>query len=197
MQLTSNKAQAGEVDVNIKAINQRYQNLLKKSEEIIKQIENCTDIYQQFYDMQKEHQEYQKLLWEKLSAYSDYSGNKQVLLNNLAKVDEIKDHLFEDGNKLNELEEHVKTKAAILPARIQETMQRDIANLKYDFEKFVATHNNVKYELEQRLKQWNDYENAMDKLITWLSEAEMSLKNFGLQNTLEEKQEQLDKYQVM
>ncbi|KAI4462171.1 muscle-specific protein [Holotrichia oblita] len=197
MQLTSNKAQAGEVEVNIKAINQRYQNLVKKSEEIMKQIENCTDVYQQFYDMQKEHQEYQKQLWEKLTAYSDYSGNKQVLLNNLAKVNEIKDHLSDDDNKLKELEEHIKTKATILPARIQEAMQRDVANLKYDFEKFVATLNNVKYELEQRLKQWNDYENAMDRLITWLNEAEMSLKNFGLQNTLEEKQEQLDKYQVL
>ncbi|KAK9694281.1 Spectrin repeat [Popillia japonica] len=197
MQLTSNKAQAGEVEVNIKAINQRYQNLVKKSEEIMKQIENCTDVYQQFYDMQKEHQEYQKQLWEKLTAYSDYSGNKQVLLNNLGKVNEIRDHLSDDDNKLKELEEHIKTKATILPARIQEAMQRDVANLKYDFEKFVATLNNVKYELEQRLKQWNDYENAMDRLITWLNEAEMSLKNFGLQNTLEEKQEQLDKYQVL
>nr|XP_022915902.1 nesprin-1 isoform X7 [Onthophagus taurus] len=195
VKLISNKEQTAEVLSNISTINKRYKNLQQKCEDIIKQFENSIEIYQQFYDLQKEHQEYQKILWDKLSMYSDHTGNKQILQNNLAKINEIKDLLTD--NKLKDLEEHVETKATILPARIQEGMQRDIANLKYDFDKFVASHENVTYELEEKLKQWNEYENAMDRLLTWLGEAELTLKNFVLQNTLEEKQEQLDKYQVL
>ena len=112
-------------------------------------------------------------------------------------MNEIKDHLSDGGNtELNELENHVKNKTHVLPARVQESMQRDVSNLKYDFDKFLANLDNCMYELEQRLKQWSDYENAMDRLLDWLSEAETTLKNFKLENTLEEKQEQLDKYQV-
>lgn len=75
-------------------------------------------------------------------------------------------------------------------------MARDLTNLKVDFDKFNSTLNDVRAALEHRLQQWNDYETNLDRLITWLSEAENSLKNYASRNTLEEKQEQLNKFQV-
>lgn len=50
--------------------------------------------------------------------------------------------------------------------------------------------------IEERIQQWSEYENSLERLLVWLTDAETSLKNYCLKNTLEEKQEQLEKYQV-
>lgn len=50
--------------------------------------------------------------------------------------------------------------------------------------------------IEERIQQWSEYENSLERLLTWLTDAETSLKNYCLKNTLEEKQEQLERYQV-
>ena len=55
----------------------------------------------------------------------------------------------------------------------------------------------VKQGLESRLNQWAEYEGSMDRLLAWLTECETSLKNYTCLNTLEEKQDQLNKYQVL
>lgn len=54
----------------------------------------------------------------------------------------------------------------------------------------------VRQGLEGRLSQWAEYQGSMDRLLAWLSESEMALKNYSTLNNLEEKQDQLNKYQV-
>lgn len=67
---------------------------------------------------------------------------------------------------------------------------------RFDFEKFVAALNDVVHGLEERLQQWSEYEGSFDRLLFWLSESETALKNYAPRSSLEEKQEQLEKYQV-
>lgn len=196
VKLSTSKDSTTEVEENVKFINNKYKNLVKKAKSVVKQLEDCLNIYQNFYDLQKAHQDYQKQLWDKLQSYTDYSGNKQALEDRLSKVIEIQDHLSEGTIKLNELKDHVDNKVSALPARAQEQMQRDVANLQFDLDKFVASLSDVRYSLEDRIKQWNDYESTMDRLLSWLADAELNLKNYALKPTLEEKQEQLEKYQV-
>lgn len=192
----SNKEKAAEIEDNLKSINNRYQNLQKTAQDNIKQLEDCFELYQQFYDLYKVQQDNQKHLWDKLNSYLDYGGNKAVIEQRLNSISELHDQLPESNIKLDELEKYVENKIGVLPVRAQETMRKDVANLKFDQEKFVATLSDIKSALENRLKQWNDYETILDRLLTWLAEAEMNLRNYELKSTLEEKEEQLEKYQV-
>lgn len=196
VQLTNDKEKTAEVEQNINSINERYQNLVKKANSNIQQLEDCLEVYQQFYDLYKAHEDYQKQLWEKLAGLSDTTGNKHALQERLNKVTEIQDHLPEVELKLKDIENHVQNKTNALPARARETMQRDVANLKFDLGKFSSSLSDLKCNLEEKLKQWNDYEELFDKLLSWLSDAEYMLKNYELKATVEEKQEQLEKYQV-
>ena len=50
--------------------------------------------------------------------------------------------------------------------------------------------------IEEKIQQWNEYESSLERLLAWLSDAENMLKNYSLKNTIEEKQDQLEKYQV-
>jgi hypothetical protein len=69
-------------------------------------------------------------------------------------------------------------------------------SFRFDFEKFVAALSDVVHGLEERLQQWSEYEGSFDRLLIWLSESETALKNYAPRSTLEEKQEQLEKYKV-
>ncbi|KAF5292004.1 hypothetical protein FQA39_LY14121 [Lamprigera yunnana] len=168
------------IDENIKSINDRYQTLLSNAQNGIKQLEQFLDVYQQFYDLQKTHQDFQKQLWDKLENYSDYSGNKQVLQDRLNRVNDLQDSIPAGTITLKELEHH-----------------RDVINMKFDLDKYVASLNDTKFALEDKLKQWNDYESSLERLLSWLTETEATLKNYALKATIEEKQEHLEKYQAL
>lgn len=196
VQLTNNESGSKEVQDTVKSINKRYKNLVKNVQKAITRMEESLDVYQQFSDLQKSHQDYQKQLWDRLAGYSDYSGNKAALQARLVKVTELQDSLSEGNLTLQALTDHVNNKTGKLPARAKEAMERDVANLKFDFDKFIAALSDVKHKLEERLQQWSEYEGSFDRLLQWLTEAETTLKNYTLRSTLDEKQEQLEKYQV-
>lgn len=181
----------------MKNINDRYEQISTKCTELMSQLEEAIDVYQQFNELQKAQQDFQKSLWDRLSGCSDYSGSKIALQARLNKVNEIQDLLPEGTLKLQTLTKHIENKTSLIPNRSKEAMTRDLTNLNVDFDRFTSTLSDVKSTLENRLQQWNDYETNLDRLITLLSDAENSLKNYITKSTLEEKQEQYNKFQVI
>lgn len=67
---------------------------------------------------------------------------------------------------------------------------------RYDYEKLCGSVQDVIQGLQSRLLQWQDYENQYDKIVAWLTETEANLKSFGPKASLEEKSDQLEKFQV-
>lgn len=196
IQSSSPTTNVAEVKKTIADINKRYEKLGVDCARLIEQLDEAIDVYQKFIDLQKSQQDHQKNLWDRLASYSDYSGSKPALQVRLAKVTEIQDALPEGTLRLKNLANHVELKTAVIPARCKEAMSRDLTNLNVDFERFGVSLSEVKSALLSRLQQWNDYEQNLDRLITWLNDAENSLKNFAPKSTLEEKQEQFNKFQV-
>lgn len=119
-----------DVQEKVVSVSKRYEKLVETSQKGISSLETLLDVFQQFHELQKAYQDYQKRQWEHLTNYSDYTGNKAVLQARLAKVIEIQDSQSEGEMKLNVLGEHVAHSARILPPRSQESMERDLTNLK-------------------------------------------------------------------
>lgn len=188
---------AGEIKSAVEEVNRRYDALGQNCTNLIGRLEDAIEVYLQFNEMQKYQQDYQKNLWDRLGGYTDYSGNKPALQTRLLKINEISDSLPEGSQKLNDLTAHVERKTSLIPSRAREAMARDLTNMKVDFDKFNAALQDVKNGLDSRLQQWSDYDNNLDRLVAWLTEAENSLKNYQPKNTLEEKQEQLTKFQAL
>lgn len=187
----------GEIKNAVDDVNHRYDTLGQNCTSLVGKLEDAIEVYLQFNEMQKHQQDYQKNLWDRLGSYTDYSGNKPALQARLQKINEIGDALTEGNQKLNEITHHVEQKTAVIPSRAREAMVRDLSNLKVDFDKFNTALQDVKNGLDSRLQQWSDYDNNLDRLIAWLTESENSLKNYQPKNTLEEKQEQLNKFQAL
>ncbi|XP_076280585.1 muscle-specific protein 300 kDa [Lasioglossum baleicum] len=178
------------------SVSGRYEDLVDMSQKNIANLETLLDTFQQFYDLQKSYQDYQKQQWEQLANYSDYtSGNKGALQVQLTKIMELQDGQREGELKLNILSEHVAQSAHNLTPRSLESMERDLATLRFEHKKFATAVTDIIRCIEERIQQWNEYENSLERLLAWLADAETSLKNYSLKNTVDEKQEQLEKYQ--
>ncbi|XP_037820489.1 nesprin-1-like, partial [Lucilia sericata] len=197
LQNTTQPANAAQIKQAVDDVNKRYEKVSNDCNNLMQKLEESFDVYQQFSELQKAQQDYQKNLWDRLTSYSEYSGNKPALQARLSKIIEIQDLLPEGSQKLQTLSDHIDNNAKILPARSKEAMTRDLSNLHADFEKFSAALSDVKSGLENRLQQWGDYEVNLDQLISWLAESENALKNYNPKSTMEEKEDQLNKFQSL
>lgn len=194
--LHSGKGESDEMTAIIQSIWDRYNALTSRLSGIIDKHEKNFDIFQQFADQQKSLQDYQKHLWDRLHMLSDYSGNKSALQGKFAKIQELLDAIPNGNNKLKILSDLIETNAAKLSPRGKEGMSRELGLLRADLEKFTATVHDVKRGIEDKIQQWIEFDSANDRLQHWLSDTEMTLKTYTPKATLEEKIDQLNKYQV-
>lgn len=112
------------------SVSGRYEDLVEMSQKNISNLETLLDTFQQFYDLQKSYQDYQKQQWEQLANYSDYTGNKAALQIQLTKIMELQNGQREGELKLDILSEHVSQSAHNLSPRSLESMERDLATLR-------------------------------------------------------------------
>lgn len=68
--------------------------------------------------------------------------------------------------------------------------------IRYDLAKYASSLADVKHSLDERVHLWRDYETTYERIASWLDDSENSLKNFTYKNTLQEKVEQLERFQV-
>lgn len=194
--LHSSKGENDEMTAIIQSVWDRYHTLTNRLSGIIDKHESTFEIYQQFSDQQKSLQDYQKHLWDRLHLLSDYSGNKATLQSKLGKIQELLDAIPTGKNKLKILSDLIEQNGSKLSPRGKEGMSRELGLLRADLEKFTATVHDVKRGIQEKIQQWIEFESASDRLQHWLSDTEMSLKTYTPKATLDEKVDQLNKYQV-
>ena len=136
-------------------------------------------------------------MWDKLSVYTDYSGNKHALETRMEKIMELSKEIKDGNSNLDKIKKHKSTiDSKKIPQKVQEAMDQDLSNVKYDLEKFTSSIEDVKQGINDRLRQWLEYETQLEKLTSWLSDTEALLKNYSFKASLEEKHEQLEKFKV-
>ncbi|KPJ06864.1 Nesprin-1 [Papilio machaon] len=193
--LHSGKEQSDEMTSIIQSVWDRYNTLTNRLSAVIDKHETTYEIYQQFADQQKSLQDYQKHLWDRLHLLSDFTGNKAALQGKLNKLQELLDAIPNGTNKLKILSDLIESNNEKLSPRGKDAMSRELSLLRADLEKFTTTVHDVKRGIEDKIQQWIEFDSANDRLQHWLSDTEMSLKTYTPKATLEEKVDQLNKYQ--
>lgn len=194
--LHSGKSESDKMTFIIQSVWDRYNTLTNRLTSIVNKHESTFDIYQQFTDQQKSLQDYQKQLWDRLHLLSDHTGNKATLQGKLAKIQDLLDAVPTGNNKLKILSDLIESNGTKLSPRGKEGMSRELGLLRADLEKFTATVHDTKRAIEDKIQQWIEFDSANDRLQHWLTDTEMSLKTYTPKATLDEKVDQLNKYQV-
>ena len=191
-------ASTEEIQEALERINERYQLTKEKCEKEIGEMERTLDVIDQYHNMKQSLQDWQKMMWDNLSIYSDYTGNKIALQSRIEKIQVMNKELQEGENLIQKFKEHAhqSLEDSKISSKVREAMERDANSAKFEFDKLTSSFEEVKHSINERLRQWADYESQLNNLTSWLGEVESNLKNFSFKASLEEKKEQFDKYQV-
>ena len=176
---TNPNAPSEEIQEMLELVNERYQTLKDNLTSSVNNMEEAVEVIQQYQELERTHQDWQKQMWDKLSVYTDYSGSKNALEARLEKVNEMSQELKTGEGVLDNIKNHIATvDESKIPSKVKDVMERDISNIKFDFSKFASSLEEVKQGLNERLRQWSEFESQLDKLSSWSSETEKQLKNY-------------------
>ena len=50
------------------------------------------------------------------------------------------------------------------------------SDIKFDSDKFISAIQDIKQGVNERLRQWSEYETQLEKIINWLNDSESALK---------------------
>jgi len=130
--ISSNQScSAEEIQESINSINERFNNISIRMDETIIKMDGAIEYIQHFQDLQKNHQDWQKQMWDKLSVYTDYTGSKNTLEARLDKVSEMEKHLNEGDNVLGNISQHVgKLDNDAVLVKVKELLERDLEHLR-------------------------------------------------------------------
>ena len=102
----------------------------------------------------------------------------------------------EDQSRLNDVNSISERTQVNTSAPGREVLRREVDSLWADSKTSLSDAAEAKSGLERALDEWNAFENAHESFCNWLRQTEQKTKDFELKSTLEEKEEQLEKFLV-
>jgi nesprin-1 len=180
---------------DIESIEKRYNTVKDTCEDVLTKLDNTLQYLTHYNDLYKALDDNQKHLWSLLSSFSIMGGNKSNMQQKLSKLLEINNIAIYEP-KLAELKQLIEanSKSNLLADSMATKMKTDSDSLNNEYAKLRSSLNNILQQINDSLRKWDDYQTVSDTLKFWLESTEDKLKNFGLRDTLEEKEAQYQQF---
>ena len=178
-------------------LSHQYNSLCKTSQELFNKFETGVAEHQQYQDTYQATQEWVDTWKNKLSAYTDATGDRYAVQNKLDRLHELHGQKKDGDARISHVSElNAKTQLNTSSAG-KEILKRELDSLKCDWDSAIGQAEDAYTALQTTLKQWKEFEDTHNVLNNWLRSMEQQLKDFELRSTLEEKQEQVECFKSM
>ena len=128
---SSPMAPAEDIQQTIENLNERYEALGELMRNTVNNMEDAIECIQQYQDLQKSHQDWQKQMWDRLSVYTDYTGSKHALDSRLEKIGDMQKQVADGERVLESIRKHISgMDSSKIPVKVKEAMERDLSNIK-------------------------------------------------------------------
>ncbi|KAH9375401.1 hypothetical protein HPB48_010747 [Haemaphysalis longicornis] len=134
---------------------------------------------------------------ERLDLCRDVTGSRPVLKTRLDKLQELEKQHPEGGCKAKALAECTASLVSLLTSRERATLEQESSALEGSVARLGTEAEGARHALSAQLRLWDAYEEQYERLLAWLQGAEQGLQQFALQATLDDKRQQLDKFQAL
>ncbi|KAK7104412.1 hypothetical protein V1264_019133 [Littorina saxatilis] len=193
LQSTSNS----DVASFITSINSRYEKLTSDAKAEIMKSEQNVATHQHYQESLQGAVDWLSQMKDKLSLCSDSTGDRTTIQNKLDRLQELISLLPDGQNKVKVCEHHAQEAMDTTALKGRQTIQSEMDVLKLDWEDYSLKLHSLKDSLEQALHYWRLYEDKYEQIQGWVKAMEKQVKDCPLKSVLEEKQEQLKKYQEL
>ena len=128
---------------------------------------------------------------------TDATGDRYAVQNKLDRLQELQAQKKDGESRLSHVSElNVRTQLNTSSAG-KEILKREMEALRSDWDGAVAHAEDAQAALVSALQNWKEFEETHNVLNNWLRSMEQQLKDFELRSTLEEKQEQVERFKSM
>ncbi|KAJ8309205.1 hypothetical protein KUTeg_014079 [Tegillarca granosa] len=193
LQSTSNP----EVASFIKDINSRYENLAQFAKSQIQQCEQNVHDHHQYQEASQAAIDWLTLMKDRLTMCADTSGDRHTLQNKLERVQELVVALPDGETKVKACDSCATRSMETTALKGRQGMQQELDILKVDWDNHMTQVKALKHSIEHAVEQWARYEEQFETLSVWVKDMEKKVKDFPLKATLEEKQQQYLRYQIL
>lgn len=164
------------VNNQLSSLSSRYQVQLNLAKDILKKVENNTELHKEYDKCHEKAKCWIEKAWETIRSCSEPSNSKEVIQQRLAQVQDLLARR-EEGQSL--IHSTVNNGEKVLRGTRSDgrddiaTQLKDIQN---DWERLVKKMSSAKVHLETSLLQWADYSSSFNHLQKWITEREAKLQ---------------------
>lgn len=109
---------------------------------------------------------------------------------------ECQEKIPDGEKKLKKTKELASKTASNSSQNGQEALKRECDHLESDWQDYLARISQAEDDIKTALVTWGDFETKFTSCSAWLKQMEEQVKNYELKNTLQEKQNQIEKFKV-
>lgn len=184
------------LNVYLQSIKQLFLSIVSKSEELLKNLEDCVDKHSNYNQLVAAFKDWINEQKEKLQEYDNVSGEKADISKRIANINVLKINSEEEGKKLlANLKEKVIAVAKSTAPKGVEVLKKELEEMQELLNQHLEDVGTTLNKQNSVLKQWEDFENTLESLTQWFKSTEVKFRDQPLQATLAEKENQLKLFQ--
>lgn len=181
----------------IDQLKQRHETILSRAKSFVEQYEAIVNNHQQYTKAVKELEEWVEATHNTAQLWGDVNLERVALSSNCEKLKSLQLTLPEEKNRIDKIR---SLGEKVLPGTIstgQANIRNQIDASHQEWEGLVSFINKTIETMENKIQQWNEYENMKDQCLAWIRNTDNQIHAVDLKATLPEKQEQFKKFQEL
>lgn len=184
------------LNIYLQSIKQLFLNIVSKSEELLKNLEECVDRHTSYNQLITDFKKWIGDQNERLLEFVDTTGEKSEINKRIENIHGIKRDSETKGPQLLEnLKQNVIAVAKSTAPKGVETLKRELATLEELLQNHLELINNTLDNQNEALKQWDEFESALEALNQWSKAVEADFRDQPLQVSLADKENKLKQLQ--
>lgn len=185
------------INKEINSIKQKHEGILSRAKSFVEQYEAIVNNHQQYSKAVMDLQEWVESTHNTAELWGDINLERVSLSSNCEKLKTLQLSLPEEKKRID----NIRTLGEkVLPGTIstgQPNIRNQIDASHQEWEGLVSFINKTIDNLENKIVQWNEYENIKDQCLTWIRNTDTQLHAVDLKATLPEKQDQFKIFQEL
>ena len=182
----------GKVGFFMAQVTLKHQELLKRAQSFVERYEAIVSDHQQYSKAVMDAQEWLDATHGAIEMWGDTRLERITLYANVERLKNLQLGLADEKGRVLQIK---VLGEKVVPGTSEvgkSNIRSQIDCSQQEWESLLTTVQSTIESLENKLKQWHDYEALKDKCLTWLRQTDTRFHALDLKATLEEKQEQLD-----
>lgn len=171
---------------------EQHGNILQRAQNYVEKYEAIVSDHQQYSKAVMDLQEWIEATQNTVNLWGDCDLERVSLHSNLERLKNLQHHLPEEQPRIDLIR---SLGEKVIPGTIESghiNIRNQIDSSQQEWEGLLSFIKSTMDSLENKLLQWNEYENLKDQCLAWIRDTDSKLHAVDLKSTCSEKQSQLE-----